>query len=99
MRISIGIACLFLTLFLAAPSLNAEGTATPAPASVTCAFTPLVASSEQPILQTEGSENQCGASCPINGAQDECVGYNGCGWLQVDACNCVQGHWRCVWPC
>ena len=48
---------------------------------------------------TSSSENWCGAPCSPNGALDECIGYNECGWLQIDSCRCFNGYWRCLWSC
>jgi hypothetical protein len=60
-------------------------------------LSPITETAAAPVFMT--SENWCGSPCSPNGVMDECVGYNACGWLQIDACRCFNGTWRCAWIC
>lgn len=101
MRSAITCLGLLLVLFLVPSLVNAaEPTATAAaPAMVTSAapLSPIAVTPVTPDFMT--SENWCGSPCSPNGAMDECIGYNACGWLQIDSCSCFRGAWRCVWVC
>lgn len=95
------ITCLGLLLFLAPSFLHAEPLSQAAqeslsvPATATCPAT--LSAEVAPVFASD--ENWCGSPCAPNGTQAECVGYNGCGWLQIDSCSCFNGSWRCLWPC
>lgn len=100
MRSAITCLGLMLVLFLA-PSLVHSGetpVAVAAPATATSApLSPIAVTPVAPVFMT--SENWCGSPCSPNGALDECIGYNACGWLQIDSCRCFNGAWRCAWIC
>ena len=57
------------------------------------------ASQAQEAQSLSSSDNWCGAPCTPNGFLEECIGYNPCGVLQIDACRCANGYWRCNWTC
>ena len=99
----LAITCLGLVLFpfLVPSFVHAEEppVAVAAPATVTtmAPLSPIAMTPVAPVLMT--SENWCGSPCSPNGAMDECIGYNACGWLQIDSCRCFNGAWRCAWVC
>ncbi len=100
MRSAITYLGLLLVLFLVPSLVNAaEPTATAAaPATANSApLSPIAVTPVTPQFMT--SENWCGSPCSPNGAMDECIGYNACGWLQIDSCSCFRGAWRCAWVC
>ena len=91
------ITCLCLLMLLVPVVLSAgEPAPQPAPGSTEA---PAVCPAPQAQQAQAFSENWCGAPCSPNGAWGECIGYDGCGWLHIGDCRCLNAHWYCVWPC